>query len=269
MVALLRMLPIALALLVAAAGGARSQQVAHPEATDLLPGAAERTYGGLARLVSPAGVRHIGGADMAGSLPLSPGVKRIAALPVRSGGQERTALLLDFGESDDGVSGFVVLALFDTGGEARLLDAANVAFDRYTAFADPARLAAGVGDDLLAIRSTHFNSYQGYATTALILLRDGRIELVDEVSTFDDRTCAWQRSQLLDLGTGAGEPFADIAATVTERMEATGEDCGDEAMPGPPTRRIAVTYRWNADAQRYLPDSDAFAVLAQENEKRF
>src|SRR5690606_10528250 len=122
---------------------------------------------------------------------------------------------------------------------------------------------------LVAIRSTHFNSSQGYAMTALILLRAGRTEPVDTVSTFDDRSCAWQRSQLLEFGRSAGEPFADIVATVTERTEATGEDCGGEAVPGPPTRRITATYRWNADAERYLPDSNAFAVLARENEDRF
>jgi len=269
MVVVLRALSIGLALLAAAAGGALGQPVSYPQAADLLPGAPDRTYGDLARLVAPGGVRHIGGEDMGDSAPLSSGVKRIAALPVRSGGQDRMALLLDFGESDDGVSGFVILALFDMAAEPRLLDAAQVAFDRYTAFADPARLAAGIGDDLVAIRSTHFNSSQGYVTTALILLRAGRIEPVDTVSTFDDRTCARQRSQLLGFGPGAGEPFADIVATVTERTEATGEDCGGEDVPGPPTRRITATYRWNAAAERYLPDSDAFAVLAQEKQDRF
>lgn len=31
----------------------------------------------------------------------------------------------------------------------------------------------------------------------------------------------------------------------------------------------ALTYRWDAAAQRYTPDSDAFTHLARENEERF
>lgn len=179
------------------------------------------------------------------------------------------ALLLDLGLSDDDVSDIVVLAVFDMADEPRLLDAANVAFDRHTSFVDPARLPVGAGDDLLATRSTHFNSSQEYAATALILLRDDRLELVDTIFTFGERGCAYRRAQRLDIRQGAGEPFRDIAATMTERTEATADDCGSESAPAPETRKITVTYRWNAAAQRYLPDSDAFDVLARENEKRF
>jgi hypothetical protein len=56
---------------------------------------------------------------------------------------------------------------------------------------------------------------------------------------------------------------------VTEVTEASGEECGDAAMPEPASRTIAVTYSWDAAARRYITDSDAFAVLARENEKRF
>lgn len=37
----------------------------------------------------------------------------------------------------------------------------------------------------------------------------------------------------------------------------------------PGSRTIPVTYRWDAAEQRYGPDTDAFEVLARENEARF
>ena len=260
-----------------------AQPVSHPELADPLPGAENRIYADLVRLVAPgvgggnAGasgsgvidIRHIDGADMTGFEPVSVASPRIAAIPVRSGGLDRLALLLDLGESRHDVSDFVVLALFEVADQPRLLDAATVAFDRYTFFPEPARLPIGTGDDLLVTRSTHFNSSQGYATTALILLREDRLELVDAISTFDDRACAFERTQRLEILQGAGAPFADIEATVIELTAGSGERCGDAAAPEPGTRSIAVTYRWDAAEERYIADSDAFGVLARENEERF
>lgn len=260
-----------------------AEPVSYPEPADPLPGAGNRTYADLVRLVVPgigggdagaAGkgvidLRHIDGGDMIGFEPVSVASPRIAAVPVRSGGLDRVALLLNLGESRNDVSDFVVLALFDAADEPRILDAATIAFNRYTSFAEPARLPAGVGDDLLVTRSTHFNSQQGYATTALILARDDRLELVDAISTFDDRACAYERTQRLVLEQGAEQPFPDIMATVTELTAASDEDCGDATLPEPGTRTITVTYRWDAGAERYNPDSDAFVALARENEDRF
>lgn len=260
-----------------------AEPVAFPELTDPLPGAGNRTYADLVRLVVPGmdggnaaasasgviAVRHIDGEDMTGFEPVSVDSPRIAAIPLRSGGMDRVALLLNLGESRHDVSDFVVLALFDVADEPRLLDAATIAFNRYTSFLEPARLPAGSGDDLLLTRSTHFNSSQSYATTALILAHGDRLALVDAISTFDDRACAYERSQRLDIEQGAGPPFSDIVATVTELTAASGDDCGDATVPEPGTRTITVTYRWDAAAQSYRPDSDAFVVLARENEDRF
>jgi hypothetical protein len=194
---------------------------------------------------------------------------KLAAVPARSGGRDRTVLRLDFGPAQDSASGFVVLALFDVTGEPRLLDAADIAFDRWTAFAEPVRLPVGEGDDLLVTRSTHFNSSQGYATTALILLRGDRFALVDTISTFDDRACTFERTQRLGIRQGTGTPLADIRATVSERTTVSAGQCGEATVPEPGTRNIAVTYRWDAAGERYSADSDAFDVLARENERRF
>ncbi len=265
------------------APAAMAQPSSSPELGDPLPGAENRTYGDLVRLVVPGidsgsapasgsgviAVRHINGQDMTGVLPVSVKTPRIAAIPVRSDGKDRIALLINLGASKHEVSDFVVLALFDIADDPRLLDAAHVGFNRFTSFLEPSRLSVSVGGDLLMTRSAHFNSNQAYATTTLILAHDDRLELVDAVSTFDDRACAYERTQRLDIREGEGEPFSDIVATVTELTAASGEECDGSIAPEPSSRTITVTYQWDTAEQRYRPDSDAFDVLARENETRF
>lgn len=282
-VALLRVVVVALAIFWTPAEPAFAEPASFPDLKDPVAGRGDVTFADLIRLVAPGiaasgetasegrviDVRHIGGREWSSSGPEVVKLLDFAAVPARSGGRDRMALLLDFGAAQHSASGFVVLAIFDVAGEPRLLDAADVAFDRWTSFAEPVRLPVGTGDDLLVTQSTHFNSSQGYATAALILLRDDRLELVDRLSTLDDRTCAFERTQRLGIRQGAGKPFSDIVATVTERTAASGRDCGDATVPGPAMRAITVTYRWDAAAQRYSPDSNAFVVLRRENEARF
>ena len=151
-----------------------------------------------------------------------------------------------------------------------LLDAADVGYDRSSYFRDPATLAVAEGTDAIVTMSTHFNSSQGYVTSALILPRNDRFELIDTVFTFDEKTCAFERAQVpssrfLPQARGG---FAPIEATVTETTTPGEPDCGDE-VPEPATRTITVTYKWDDAASRYVPDSDAFDKLAAEDEKRF
>lgn len=277
-VVLSRVALLALALFWMTAGGAFAEPVSFPGLTEPVAGRQDVSFADLVRLVAPGAVesgegtidvRHIGGDAWSDPGPEAMRLLKLAAVPARSGGRDRTVLLLDFGPAQDSASGFVVLALFDVTGELRLLDAADIAFDRWTAFAEPVRLPVGEGDDLLLTRSTHFNSSQGYATTALILLRGDRFALVDTISTFDDRACAFERTQRLGIRQGMGTPFADIRATVSERTTVSAGQCGEATVPEPGTRNIAVTYRWDAAGERYSVDSDAFDVLARENERRF
>lgn len=274
---------ILLVLAIVCSPAAVAEPASFPDLTDALPGAQNRTYRDIVRLVVPGidngdaaaadtgviDVRHVSGQDMTGVVPVSVKAPRIAAIPVRSGGKDRIALLINLGESEREVSDFVILTLFDIGSDPRLLDATHVGFNRFTSFSEPSLLSVGVADDLLMTRGTHSNSNQAYATTALILANDDRLELVDTISTFDDRACAYKRTQRLDIRQGEGAPFSDIVATVTELTAAGVEECGDATAPEPSSRTITVTYRWDAAGQLYRPDTDAFDVLARENEARF
>lgn len=282
-VARLRTALVALMLLVGPTGGMAAQPPWSPEATDALPAGEGRTYLDLLRLVMPGiavsgarysggrqppGIRNLEGLDE-GDVGLAPaGLLRLAAMPVRSGGKDRLALLVDFGETEYSI-GFAVLALFDIEGEPQLLDAADIAYGRWTSFADPVLLSVGADDDVLVTQGGHHNSSQGYASTSLIHVRNDRFELVDTISMLSERDCAFERGQSLAIRQGTGKPRADIVATVTERTTLTAEDCNGRAHPEPGSRTITVTYRWDSTTQRYAPDSDAFAVLARENEERF
>lgn len=274
-VALLRAALVGLAIFSMPVERAFAEPVLRPDLADRVGGTEDVTFADLVRLVVPgtAGnetidVREIGSEAIEDLEPESMAMLRLTAVPVRSGGNDRIALLLNFGSGRD-VVGLAILALFDVTGEPRLLDAANVASGDYTYFLDPARLTVGSGDDLLAIGSTHANSGQSYTTAPLVLLRNDRLELVDMIHAFDERLCAYERTQRLDLQQSAQEPFSDVVATVTEVTTLSGDDCGEAPVPEAGTRLIIVTYRWDAGAQRYLPDSDAFDALARENEERF
>lgn len=270
----MRVALVALAFLSAPAARAFAEPVSFPDLADRVAGK-DVTFADLVRLVVPAAggdaavaVREIG-SEVVENLELASGAApRLAAVPVRSGGLDRMAVLLDFGSGRD-VVGLAILAVFDVTEEPRLLDAANVASGDLTYFLEPARLPVGVDDDLLAIGSTHANSSQSYTTIPLVLVRDGRLELVDQIFAFDERVCGYERTQQLDIGRGAGEPFSDVVATVTELTTPSGENCGNAEATEAGTRTITVTYRWDAAAGRYLPDSDAFDVLARESEQRF
>jgi len=273
--ALLRVAFIGLALCSLPIERAFAEPVSFPAPADRVDDREDLTFADLMRLIMPAAgaeaavtVREIGSDVVEAFALASSAAPRLAAVPVRADGAERLAVLLDFG-SGEYVVGLAVLALFDVTDAPRLLDAANVASGAGTAFYDPARLGNGTEGDVLAIQSTHANSGQSYTTVPLILVRADRLELIDTIFAFDERLCGFERTQRVGLQQAAAGAFPDIMTTVTELTTLSQETCGEAALPEAGTRRIAVTYRWDAGAQRYIADSDAFDVLARESEERF
>jgi hypothetical protein len=270
---------ILIALMLFTGPTALAQPVSHPEPHDALPGGTGGTYADLVQLVAPGiaidgrsyaggqslNVRHLAGWDDAGVALAAAGRLHISALPLGS----RLALLLDFGTAANEVGDLVILALFDLADNPRLLDTANASLDGSTVFFAPFHARLGEGADLLLTQSTHHNSSQGYALTAMTFVQDGRFELIDTIATFSESNCAYERRQTVDVRPVAAEPFADIVATVVEQTSIPAETCPDPAPPAEATRTITVTYRRDPEAGRYIPDSDAFDILASENETRF
>jgi hypothetical protein len=264
---------------------ARADEVTFPDLSEAVAGVDGVTYLDLVRQVVPdiaAGdggyqghkvidVRHIGGEAMQSPPPDTISLFNVAALPVRSDGKERLLLLLDLGQGADSAEGFAVLALYSLVGLPTLVDAANVGYDQSTYFFGQGRLSLGEGKDVVLTMSTHFNSNQAYVTTAMILARNDRLQLVDTVSTFSDKSCSFEHDQMPDFRAGDrdGRTYSDIVATVTETTKPTAEACSGEEKPKEETRKITVAYRWDEASSRFVAGSDAFEVLAKENETRF
>ena len=262
---------------------ASAADAAFPAPGDAVPGADGVTYLDLLREIVPdlepadavyrgtrvVPLRHIAGPDNQSEPPQEPTVADFSVLPLEGDGRSRILILVDLGMALDSADGYAVLALFDPAATPRLVDAADVAFDRMTWFLEPVRLDLGGGRQAVLTVSMHSNSSQAYVSDAIILIDADRLSLVDSVFTFSDKTCAFERGQEARITTsGTAEP-ADIVVTVTERTVPTGADCGSEAVPEPPGRTILATYSWNAAESRYVVDGDALRRLASENAERF
>jgi hypothetical protein len=282
---------LAAALLVLATGFSTHPSLADQAAvpgldlTAPVEGHAPTTYLDLLRLVVPdlaaegdlhaghasAGIRTIDADAQAAAAPQPFRIGAIQALDPGGAPDNRLLVLAQPEEAADSAEGYAVLALFELASPPRLLDALNVAFDRFTSFGEPARLPVAKDATLLVTRSTHFNSGQAYVTTVLLLLRGDRLELVDMIFTFDETVCDFERSQVLSLAAASasgGQP-AEVTVTVTETTTPAEHPCSEGEAPGPQTRRIAVTYAWNAAQGRYEPSSNALLELAAENAQRF
>ncbi|MBN9255569.1 MULTISPECIES: hypothetical protein [unclassified Mesorhizobium] len=263
---------------------AHAQAVSFPELNTAVPGHADTTYLDLARMIvpdlkadgegfyagtTPIEMRHILGDDQGGSPPPTVSLPNAAVLTVNAGGKQRLAMLFDLGQAQDSAEGFAALALYDLDGKPRLLDAVDVATDQSTYFREPAKLRIGPGDDAIITMSMHFNSNQNYVGTVLIVVRKDRFEPIDAIYTFDEKLCAYKRTQDMTFEALAGDPsHAPLKVTVTDTAASSGESC-DEAPPEPSSHEVSVTYRWDAARSRYAGDSDAFEKLAAENAKRF
>ena len=122
-VALLRAALVGLAIFSMPVERAFAEPVLRPDLADRVGGTEDVTFADLVRLVVPgtAGnetidVREIGSEAIEDLEPESMAMLRLTAVPVRSGGNDRIALLLNFGSGRD-VVGLAILALFDVTGE--------------------------------------------------------------------------------------------------------------------------------------------------------
>ena len=261
---------ILLPFLSAAAGAeaAGAKAVSFPTLESALPGRSDVTYLDLARMVIPdlaadtggtfkgglpIEMRHVGGPDSGGSPPETSSFANAEVLPIRVGGRDRLAMLLDLGDSPDSAEGYAVLALYDITAKPKLLDKANVAVDRNTYFQKPGKLAIGANDDI----------------ASMIMIASDKFELIDMIYMLDEHVCEYSRTQDVTFEAIAeGRPHAAIKATVTDTTGPTGDSCG-EAPPKAASHRISVTYHWNRKRSRYVKDSKAFERLSAENAKRF
>lgn len=192
----------------------------------------------------------------------------VESVAVSSGNVKRLAVLFDFGPFSDVPQAPAILALYERGESLRLIDAVDVGLDRETSFSDPATFDLGGGASALVVRSDHWNSSQSYRATSLMLATGRGLAPIDTILTFSERLCGLSRTQEPKVAVDKTDKMAALRVEVLIREEKVEESC-DEAPSPRPERTVSVTYRFDARTGTYEPDSDAFAVLARENEERF
>lgn len=256
------------------------------EMSDSVPGFANTTYFDLAHAIAPdlhqvdgryqgiimVPVRNLSFAEDTPITGLPLAFYGASALRFTSGGAERVALLLDADAEAAGALGSSVLAIFDPAHPEAPVDLADVASDQHTGFDEPAVLPLGIEDDGLLVSSYHANSSQGYRTTSVLALVDGKLTEMASVFTLNENYCGLRREQLralapvIDDGDGRWSPFA---ITVTETTNLVDGACDDLPDAKPGTRAVAATFRWDEAAGGYAPDSTALADLFAETQARF
>lgn len=188
-------------------------------------------------------------------------------MPIETKGHKRLAMLFELSQPTDGAERVTALALFDIDHEPKLLDFANVAYDRETGFFDPAKITLSNGSTALLIASGHSNSNQAYHIHAMIDLRGDRLHLIDTLFLLNDVACGFERIQQPRF-TAAGSPMRPaIQVTVTETTARRNVDCGNEPVPRARKRTFSVTYTWRPRMKRFVKNSDALDRLADETSK--
>lgn len=158
--------------------------------------------------------------------------------------------------------------------DGTLVASVNIASDRMNGWdeANPV-IHAGAKNDVLAFRSSHFNSSQGYDVLALAFVDGKEIKLIDSIFLLSDRLCSRERNQksMVEAVPGKDAGHGAFRVVITDAIVPTGEACDGEEPVEAETRTIAVTYNWDAATGNYVADSDgikALVALQQDNESR-
>ena len=275
---------LALPLLLVLAAPALAQNTSI-ELDDAVPGFTDVTYFDLARAIAPdlqqvegryqglvtMPVRNLAYADESPITGLPLAFYGASAIAFTSGGTELVALLLEADAEAVGALGSSVLAVFDPAHPERAIDLADIATDQHTGLDEPALLELGAEDDGLLVSSSHFNSSQGYRSTSVLALVDGKLTEMASVFTFSENYCGLRREQsgafapVTSDGEGRWAPFT-ITVTETTNLEGACANLTD-ATTG--TRAVAATFRWDQASGSYKPDSTVLDDLEEQTALRF
>jgi hypothetical protein len=223
---------------------------------ELFPGSPDA--GEFAALARPLRLRNLErpreAAERKGRLKVS----SVQALWFVHEGEHLLALLVNAlhkPDDPDAVSEeFNVLAAFAPQSRPRLIDAAEIDFDRFVGFwEDAPLLPARQGETAFWVRAAHHNSSEGFHSYYLAELRAGRLRLAlsQPFSFTDVKLCGSETSERLrvvrERGQHAGRRVFDLA--VRRETKPTPDCEGDR----PIARRVATrTYRLRWDARRNL-----------------
>ena len=177
-------------------------------------------------------------------------------------GEHRLALIVNArhvrNEAAGGDEEFNLLAVFAPQSRPRLVDAAEIDFDRFVGFWDESPLLpVRQNETAFWLRAAHHNSSEGFHSYYLAELSDGRLRLAlsKPFGLMDVKLCGSDTVETLrvarERGAFAGRRVFDL--TVRTETRPTREGCEGER---PARRRTTVrTYslRWDARRKTYLP----------------
>jgi hypothetical protein len=276
----------ALVLSAVLSGPASAEGIVSAGLEETLPGHADVTYLELLRQLAPdlalaadgtadghlaKALRYASGGEPSAEAGEPVVIDRVTALPVRAEGKDRLLLMVDLGDGGDRAESFAMLALVDNGPSPKIADAADVSSDLFTSFFDPPLLALSPDDQAVLISNRHSNSNQSYDSTLMLFVRDGRITAIGDVFAFGDWWCGFRHLQTpsFEIVPEPGQPYASIRASVRDAGIFDGDACEGEERPEPFERTVSATWRWDAEEERFIADSDALEKLAEEDEDRF
>lgn len=169
------------------------------------------------------------------------------------GGEHHLALIVNARHlTAGGGDEFKVLAVFAPQTSPRLVDSAEIDFDRFAGFWDESPLLpVRQGETAFWIRASHHNSSEGFHSYHLTELRDGRLRpaLSRPFGFTDVKLCGSETSETLKVarerGVFAGRRVFDL------RVRAETKPAGGCEGARPVKRRVIVqTYRLRWDARR-------------------
>jgi hypothetical protein len=235
--------------------------------TDLAPGA--EGAGAVGHAVVP--FTHIEGRTQTGEPPETINLNStdVEAMDI-PGDPSRILLLVDLGQQEGFVAHAELLGLISLTTAPKLIDVVEVGMAESTAFGQktkPIMLAART--PLILIANEHDNSDESFVTTEMIFVRADRFQLIGAFATFDEKQCAYTRSEDPSLAIFADRgAYPALHVAVRARIDPTGvEGCGEqEKAPRARTTNYQAVYRWDSQARRFVTRSAQLKMLAGENE---
>jgi hypothetical protein len=217
------------------------------------------------------GPRHVLGKDVDNELPDPVVLGFIEDQRIEVGGRKRIAVLADLGSSPEQVAGMSVLLLFDDAAKPRLLDAASVAVDKDTSFADHAQLPLAPGDDALISYSEHDDADLTFGHYLLITPFGDHLRLAQQIDTASERACGWSNIEETTFSTNPdpGRRYRRIDVAVSSVFKHPPGDCGSEVIPKGRSAVYRASFRWNAAAERFETRSDGLKRLDALNKLVF
>jgi hypothetical protein len=148
---------------------------------------------------------------------------------------------------------FGVLALYDAGGENKLLDAVDIQQDAQYAFGENFVRPLGPDGQLVVADSMHTTTSMSPDNDVLVLATADKLSLIGNVDAQSERDCDHHRAVGEDpyvvIWPDYG-PFDRITGYVKRSVQRVAEDC--QTPQGKPTITISrIDWRWNAAKKAY------------------